>query len=189
MLDYSALEKTNGMLEAKRLWDVIDRDACQLEKDLPKTRFSYDYVRGLHYGDGSLTGVYQQRGSKYAVIPTWSISSPEKAFVKALLYTFNKKGHITKTGKEYSCFQYRITGIDTFMFVLEPIFANIPMHTVNKQRQWNNMVAAINIMRAKKHCNFEGWCKLIDLTYDLSENSKRQQTKEFFKNKNFVPKA
>ena len=75
-----------------------------------------------------------------------------------------------------------------FQQKLVPIFNNVRMPHY-KQQQWDRLLQAIDLMQQKKHSNPQEWCKLINLTYDLTANSKRKHPKNYYYNPDFRPRA
>lgn len=167
-----------GLEKAKTLIAQIRADLVTMQNSLKTLKLSQEYILGLHLGDGSISCIYQKDGNKVNVIPTWSITlHADDVLVLEALKSHFGEGRINKCGS--NALQFLIQHRGLFEKLLLPIFGSIQMPPY-KQQQWDRTLQAIELMDSKKHLTSQGWAELIELTYDISYNSKRRYSKSYY---------
>lgn len=174
----SAEEKAKGLEKAEKILHLLhDKHVSKLEKALPTTVFSLDYIRGTHFGDGGLTVALTWKPNKNNRLrsePEWTISGENKAYCSAFINSFEGKGNVNKAGPGFH--KFRLTGIKNSLHVIN-LFKEVWMPEY-KKTQLATFSEAIGMLKAREHFTPEGIVALVNLVYDMSEKGSRQYKKE-----------
>lgn len=165
-----------GKYKAEQELIFIEKEIAILEKQLPITKLSLDYIRGAHFGDGGLTVALTFKPNKYnrrRCVPEWTISGANFYYCKAFVNTIG--GGINKSGK--NCYKFRLYGITNCNNILY-IFNTTIWMPKYKKKQFNKFKKIIKLLLNKKHFTKERIIELVNLAYDLSEKGGRTHSKE-----------
>lgn len=171
------LEK--GMKNAENHISNIEAELESLYRSLPNQTLSFDYMRGFHLGDGSLTMVYIEGTNRLTMRPVWSITVHEKE--KPLLLAFKNTinaGFIHRVNG--NALQYILQDRENFTGVLLRLIGDISTVFKYKHQQWERVYKATLLLNSGAQATEQGWCEVINLTYDVSVNHKRKKNREYY---------
>lgn len=162
---------------------ILERIEAKLQtkqQKLTTSTLSEDYVRGAHFGDGSLYVALTWKPNKANAVerlrcePEWSISGDNEAYCQAFQRTF---GGLTKPVDKAGQRKFVLSGVEKCLSVI-PLFENSPWMPFYKQEQFNRWRDALLLLKAQEHFTEKGISKLLDLTYGLAEKGSRKYTKD-----------
>jgi len=172
---------SKGNEQAAVYIDRIQREVSNFEVDLKNNvKLTDDYLRGFHSGDGGLTITYQVTNDRLRFVPTWTLTNTSEALLIACRNTL-KVGTVKRLSLTKPCYQFVVSGRKDFENKVIVLFKDFQLPSNYKQRQWNQVYVAWQILKEKKHLiSQQDWNAFIDLTYDIAETSKRKYKKEFY---------
>jgi len=131
------VEVQEALLLAKQMMAEINKELETFCQKLPTMELSDDYVRGVHFGDGSFTVALSwkptEKTHRLRCEPEWGISGFKKVYCEAFA---NKFGGITKKVDAKGQIKFTLSGIAKCRSVVK-LFENSPWMPRYKEEQFN----------------------------------------------------
>jgi hypothetical protein len=173
---------------------VVDEKIERIWRDVPNQTYTKEHILGAFASDGSMYVGYVLRKQKNGGVtlgfkPAFSVANEDKEPLIALKNSIGY-GNVASAGK--NGYQYVLSGTETLNKIVRPIFENVQIPSAYKQRQVDIVFDVVDKLLAKKHRTFEGFCEIIDLSYNVkspsSTNCRRKYSQEEFKQRKFFSK-
>lgn len=158
---------------------MLEEKCMKIWNNVPNIIYNDDNIRGVFVADGTVGIGYVLSSGKLDFRPIFSVTNMHKEPCLALKKTFGK-GSVTRSGR--NAFQFRTTGTEFFRNVLLPIFENVHLGSEYKQQQWDRTWEVVQMLERQEHKNFDGFCKIIDESYDISGVNRRKFPIDYYKN-------
>lgn len=176
-LDAENSTQEEGINEGNRiLRDIIEEEVTILSQKLPTMNLSDDYVRGAHFGDGSLsvglTWGQTKTSDRLRCVPSWVISGANEAYCKAFINKFG--GNLKDKNTNNVAFILEGIANSTKIFYLFENATWMPAYKKNQYLWWRE---AVELLLDKRHLTEKGMIKLVDLVCDKSEKGERKLSK------------
>jgi hypothetical protein len=167
-----------ALVLAREMSAKINGEIETFQQELPTMELSDDYVRGVHFGDGSfyvaLSWKPTEKAHRLRCEPEWAMSGYKKAYCEAFA---NKYGGITKKVDAAGQIKFVLSGIKKCSSVVT-LFENSPWVPQYKQEQFERWKTSLTLLKNQEHFTEEGIVRLLDFTYGLAEKGARKYSKE-----------